>query len=244
MGKPTEETRLFQIGDTLATEDSKTKLQFFIRDKVDFVAFDASFDGDYEIQWQKEIDDAESIASDSTIVNQQNQMTLTVNSCVVACKSHFKTMKYFIEKAFPENKAIWHEFGYDHYKKATRSHHRMIQFMKELEVTIQKYSTQLLAANISQDKIDALKPLHENLDNANQQQELYKKSRPVITQERIARLNKHWQRVLQVNKASKIIYVNNFAKFKQYVLIKPGGGDDSSGTNGDDGNGSDNNQEG
>ncbi len=78
--------------------------------------------------------------------------------------NHFKKMKYFIEKVFPGNKAVWNEFGYEQHRKAYKSHHRMIRFMNELDANTQKYSKQLLAVNMSQDKIVAVKPLHDNLE--------------------------------------------------------------------------------
>ena len=45
------------------------------------------------------------------------------------CREYFQMMSAFIEKAFPNRKEIWTQFGVNDYEKARVSETKMIQFL-------------------------------------------------------------------------------------------------------------------
>lgn len=104
------------------------------------------------------------------------------------------------------------------YEKARVSETRMIQFLGVLHKTVIEFSADLIAAGFNQEKIDKIELLQKELINADYEQELSKKKRPAVTQERIEKLNECCQLIQKVSKAGKIIFANNRAKFDQYLM--------------------------
>ena len=94
----------------------------------------------------------------------------------------------------------------------------MIQFLSLLYQAATEYSVQLIAAGFTQDKIDQINILQSELTTADYNQELSKKRRPLLTQQRIEKLNECYEFMQNVSKAGKIIYSADFAKYEQYLL--------------------------
>ena len=90
-----------------------------------------------------------------------------------------------------------------------------------------KYSAELIAAGFDQHAIDNIQLTFDKLVTANNDQEYYKGERQAITQQRIEKMNAAWEIVLNVCKAGKIIYADNPAKYKQYVLYESQSGSGS-----------------
>ena len=101
------------------------------------------------------------------------------------CRVHFQKMKYYIEKAFPEESSIWKAFGYNDYEKARASETLLLQFMKTLHSQAVKFSAKLLSVNYKQADIDKINTLWQELMNADQAQEAFKRERPFVTQSRV-----------------------------------------------------------
>nr|MBC8384421.1 hypothetical protein [Candidatus Cloacimonadota bacterium] len=76
------------------------------------------------------------------------------------------------------------------------------------------------AAGFDQVQIDNIQVTFDKLVSANNAQEYYKGERQAITQQRIIKMNAVWEIVLNVCKAGKLVYSNNPAKYKQYLLYE------------------------
>ncbi len=94
----------------------------------------------------------------------------------------------------------------------------MIQLLNTLHAAAVTHSVKLIEAGFTQAKIDGIAALKEKLAAADNAQEMAKKKRPSVTQERIATLNKCYEILQQVSKAGKIIFANDRAKYDQYLL--------------------------
>lgn len=232
MIKPIEAKRLYSISDADAIEAEKTILGCFKEDQTDFSAFDSKFVSPYEQQWQTEIETAEAEGKDETLMDEMQSHTAAVTDAMELCRQKFQKARYFIEKAYPKNKAVWKEFGYDDYKKARQNQSEMIQFMKVFAAVAEKRRADLERVGYKNAEINEIATLKEQLDNANNVQELFKKNRRVLTQTRIDNLNKPWQRLLDVCKAAKYIYADNFGKLSKYkVPLQPDGDEEEGGGN-------------
>lgn len=211
--------RLFNIKDVYLLGETKIIFDLFVKDKADFIAFDPDFGGNFEQGWEQQIKAAGYLSPNHTIMTQMRQTTEKVEQVMEQCKTKFKQSKYFIEKAFP-NKSMQLEFGYQDYYSSSRSQEKMIQFMKEFHAVAVKYQQELLAVGYTQAMIDEINALQQQLDEANKEQELFRRNRGNLTQERITKFNAVWKILTKVCKAGKIIYADNAVKYKQYLLPK------------------------
>ena len=218
MGAPEPIARIYRMADDAMTEFSTTYIGLFAGDKEDFVAFDSDFDDPFQELWQANITAAEEVVKDEVIVDEQTGLSAIVEKAMDASRHQFQSSKYFIEKAFLNNRPVHNEFGYDNYDDARQVQVRMISFMENFHRVAEKYKVKLLDANYTQEKIDEIEALRSQLHTANKNQEAFKKGRPVLTQDRITTLNKPWEEVLLVHKAAKNIYHDDTAKFGQYKL--------------------------
>jgi hypothetical protein len=217
MAKPKEVIRIFKISDAESVQTSRQFYNQFQKDKDKFIELDPDFGGNFSTNWLSAIEEAETFVGDSTVKSDITILTENVRNKMEIGRTHFQKMKYYIEKAFPNNQAVWNSFGYGKYDSARNSEVRFIPFLRNLHTKAVKYADKLIAANYTQAGIDRIDTIREEISEANQVQENYKGDRPVVSQERIELLNKVWEFLLKVNKASKNVFADDYAKLKQYL---------------------------
>ncbi len=218
MAKADEKSRIYTGPDAEMIQASRVMHGLFVEDKEAFTNFDGGFSDPFAENWLQKIEAGNDVVQDSAYVSGQIELTKNVELRMNECRDFFQMMKYFIEKAFPNKKEIWAQFGVNDYEKARLSETKMIQFFGVLHKTSIEFSADLIAAGFNQEKIDKIASLQTDLTNADYEQEMSKKKRPAVTQERIEKLNECYQLMQKVSKAGKIIFVNNRAKFDQYLL--------------------------
>lgn len=218
MAKADEKFRTYSGSDADMIQASRVMHGLFVEDKAAFINFDGEFADPFAANWLQKISIANDVVQDSLYVSGLTELTKIVETKMEECKEFFQAMKYFIEKAFTDKMEIQVQFGTNDYEKARLSQTKMIQFLGLLNKTATQFKTELIAAGFSQDKIDRIAILQTELINADYEQEMSKKKRPAVTQERIEKLNDCYQWMQKVSKAGKIIFVKNHAKFDQYLL--------------------------
>ncbi len=218
MAKADEKVRIYTGSDADMIQASRVMHGLFVEDKTAFTNFDGGFSDPFAANWVQKIEVIKDVVQDSLYLSGQIELSKNVELKMNECKDFFQMMKYFIEKAFPNRKEIWAQFGFNDYEKARVSETKMIQFLGVLHKTSIEFSAELIAAGFSQEKIDKIASLQSELINADYEQELSKKKRPAVTQERIEKLNESFQLMQKVSKAGKIIFANNRAKFDQYLM--------------------------
>lgn len=197
---------------------AETMHDLFAADVADFTALDADLDDAFGNQWLDDIDEARDFPTDESVVDEIGELTEVVNTAWENCRNHFQDAKYFIEKAFPGNTAIHKTFGYDDYKDMSRLQDKVLPFMDQFHDKAEKHKVVLIAEGYTQAKIDAIETLAAAYRTANRNQEKAKKDRLETTQNRAKAHNKVWASVQRINKASKTIYRNDYAKLQQYLL--------------------------
>lgn len=213
-----EETRDFQISDDTMLQDGRTTHAQFVLDEADFIDLDDDFKPPFATNWLAAIEDASKAPKDEQIVDVQTGLTAAVEASLKDCASHFQGAKYYIDKAFADKQWILNEFGYDNYENARQVPEKMVTFMDVFWTTADKYKAALIAAKYTQAKIDAIAAKRLVLIDAKKDQELGKNSRLSATHTRVILLNKAWGYRTKVAKAAKVIYADNYAKYKIYLL--------------------------
>ena len=218
---PTNQTvrRDYTVSDAEMLANAKLKLQIYCDDAADFEAFDnIVFNPKMLTDWRAAIAIAEQTMDDDSVVEQQMQLTATIEAKMAACRSYFqKQVKYFIEKAFPQQPLVWNEFGYNDYDKVRVSAKDMVRFMRKLHIFMQKYQTELTAANFQADKIALAETLRIELDTILTTQEYFIASRPSLTQDRINKLNRVFGYMAQVCRVGKMLFDEDEVRYEKYL---------------------------
>ena len=136
--------RLYTVRDDVMLDASDTFQVLFTADELDFQGYNiVMFPITFKTDFLTEIDAARAVAKDMVVVDEQVEETEEVKGKHKECAAYFQDMKPVIEATFPNNKAVWNQFGYNDYKGASRYQGRMIQFMEMLHMTAEKYKESL-----------------------------------------------------------------------------------------------------
>ena len=208
------------IEDHTMLKECQTMHDLFEEGQADFENLDSDFAMPYITLWQQAIDEAESFPSDATIQYRISQATAAVEAKMKLCRNKFRKARHIIRQAFPNNHGVHNEFGFDDYDKARNNHILMILFMDRFHKIAMDNNTELIGAGYSQAAIDQIETLHDALNVANRNREMLKRKRKTTTQIRIRLLNTAWSFMAKTAKASRLIYKDDYAKFKQYLLPK------------------------
>jgi len=211
-------TRSYGGSDSAMLQTSKVLRTLFLADKELFTAIDRDFADPFADNWETDIAEAENIAKDVMLIDEMAARTENLRKVFEKCRLHFQKMKYYIDKVFANSKAKQNEFGYNDYKKVRVSEEKMMMFLKLLHTAALKHSAELIAAGCSSEVIETIELLRQELDEANNTQEIFKKERNSITEERVKKLNRCRAYSLKVNRVSKIIFANQYAKLKAYAI--------------------------
>jgi hypothetical protein len=213
--------RKFNTTDGRLIEHGNSVVSFLPEDLEDFKAFDSTFGQPFVDQLKAGIDAVNQIKSDDVAVDEQTQLTDQVRESMEKCNEAFKTVAFFTRKAFDGNESIQNQLGFNDIAEARSSQLKMIDFMGSFAKTAARYKDQLTQAGMNPRVIDSLPELHQELTEANNEQEMYKKERPSLTYERVERLNKVYDMLLYVSDMAKIIYADNPPKLIRYKMPTP-----------------------
>jgi hypothetical protein len=216
--QPDSEKRDYTISDSDMLQDSKTCIILFTADLADFTAQDSMFTSTYATNWQTAIDDASGVMTDETFMDIQEQLSKKVEEEMANCRQLFQSSKYNIEKAFPDNAGVQHEFGYDNYDKVRKDHSLMDTFMFTFFTVAGKYSSELVAKGYTVAKIASIETQRKALETAVNKWKTHEAGRGTLKQTRIGKLNAVWKCRTEVAKAAKYVYADNYAKYQQYLL--------------------------
>jgi hypothetical protein len=204
---------------------SKQILEYLKEDLTDFQSFDkVRFTPQFLADFHNAVLEVRDQTDDETVLDKLTGKTADVEETLAECRKAYKHYKYFVVKAFEDNVPKQNEFGLDDYETARRSQPQMIVFMGKIHRAALEYKTELMAAGYTQEQIDQLASLRDELENANFQQDSFKNKRQQITQLRHTKLDTAMRFVSQTCEAGKIIYEEeNPAKYERYVM-QPGSG--------------------
>ena len=213
-----QEKRNYNMPDADMLESCDTMRGHFEEDKPKFIVHNPKFADPFFSEWGVKINVALKFPTDETIDDQLMQKTATVEDVISQCKKKYQQTKQFVEDAFPNNEAVWKEFGFDDYDKASHSQPGFIQFMYKFHGVAVKYHEKLGDQGYTEEKIDEIEALADNLKQVNKEQELFKGNIPVQTRERILLHNAANDDRRRVGRAGKLIFADNYAKYQRYLL--------------------------
>ena len=206
------------ISQSRQLEISKNIHQSFKTDLARFTAFDPELSPDYSNQLIHKIGEVEAIPADYVLLAQQMQETQKVITFSNSAIAAVRTIRYYVEKAFPGDHLHLYEFGYPELKKVINTQSKLILFLKNFVVTLNKYKTVLLQKGLSQTTIDEITHLSTDLDTANIKQEQAKKARYIATGNRVKAYDELWKLTATIAKAGKLIFEDDPDNQHNYIL--------------------------
>lgn len=186
-------------------------------DLARFTTFDTTLTAAFATQFLTAITQAETVVADTAVLDIQVQKTELIQAAMEKAKSKYADVKYFSQKTFATSVASQNEFGLNDYDRARKSSTQMIQFMDEMHKACVKYQTQLIAKGFTAAAIAEIQTIRTELQTANTNQEVFKKQRPKLTEDRIVTLNACYELLTLVNAAAQRVYKDDYAKQKQFV---------------------------
>jgi len=159
--------------------------------------------------------------TDMVVIDEMAERTLNVNNALAACNRGFRTVKFFVLKAFPDNKAIQNQFGLNDIRKIRNDQTGMVVFMGDLIQITTKHREALIAEGCSEALLDELQSLQKNLQDTKTAQEMFKKERGLKTQDRIEKLNELYNLLKPISEVAQIIYADDEARLARYLMPLP-----------------------
>lgn len=138
-----------------------------------------------------------------------------------ACNGAFRSVKYFVLKAYPDNVAIHNQFGFNDIRKVRQNQGRMVIFMGDFIKVTDAHKEKLIEEGCNAALLDKLPSLLTDLQDSKTDQEVFKKERGVITQERIEKLNELYKLLVPISEMAQIIFADDEARLKSYLLPSP-----------------------
>lgn len=217
--------RAYASADAKMAEAARTIFGLLTEDLAAFTAFDSTINAAFLTAYELAIDNADTVVADSAVIDQLVSKTEDVTYAMDLARGKYRDVKYFVQKAFPGSVGIQGEFGLNDYAFARRNSSQMIQFLDEMHNACTIYSSQLVNVGYSVLAIDEITEIRGKLQDGNFVQEVFKKKRPKLTEDRIIVLNKCYNTMVLINAAAQLVFRTDYAKQKQYVYNPSPGSD-------------------
>lgn len=213
--------RIFNVPDAELQQFSDTVAETLPQDITDFKLFDSTFPDTYPTDIKTALGAVKAIKTDMVVIDEMTEKTQAVANAMAACNTAFKTIKFFVTKSFPDNAAVHNQFGFNDIAKVRQNQAGMLVFMNDFVKIVNSHKAQLTAEGCSEALIDSLPQLLDDLQTSKTEQEMFKKKRGLITQERIEKLNELYQLLTPVSDIAQIIYADDVARMSRYMIPRP-----------------------
>lgn len=213
--------RLFNIPDANLIEFGEMVAEKLPEDIEELHNFDRTITEAYPASIRSAINEVKSIPTDQVIIDEMAALTKNVNDALAACNKCYRTISFFVRKAFPHNQSIQNQFGLNDIANVRYNDSKMILFFNDVAKVVNKYRTELVEAGCNDSVLESLDEIGNNLKNANTKQELFKKERGVITSQRVEKLNQLYNLLVPISQISQIIFSDDQARLASYVLPRP-----------------------
>ncbi|WP_282126181.1 hypothetical protein [Marinifilum flexuosum] len=200
------QTRSYNGGDANFIIFSSQSINI-INDKHDeFMAFSPHFTAETKAELQTLFEIASNIPTDNTYIDIQAKATENVNKELAASGKFFQRCKFDIEMAFPNDKKVWNQFGFNDYDNARRNGKLMYLFLTDFDMIANKYKEALTTEGWTEDTFSAILAHRNKLKGFMDEQSDCILKRNRATEERTIALNNLYEKLAIYFKAARIMY--------------------------------------
>jgi len=211
--------REYDLEDLVMLERAQVFHNAFVIDDAEFIAAFPFLADPFAANFQTAIDAADAIPSGSEVDALITVVTQQLNNIVVDGQKAMQKLFAYVEVAF-DTKNMLNVFGKPKYEKARTSDLRMKELLEQANrnAEVAENKAALIAVGYTQADIDGLLTICDAIDEKNAQQEDMMSNRIIKSGVRINAYNAVWGFMKQINKASKVVFVDNPAKIEFYLL--------------------------
>ncbi len=213
--------REYDLEDLVMLERAQVFHNAFLNDDVSFIAAFPHLAPPFAADFQAAIDTADAIPSGSEVDALITVVTEQLNKKIVDGQKAMQKLFAYVELAF-DDKNMLNVFGKPKYEKARTSDLRMKELLEQANrnAEVADNKAALLAAGYTQADIDGLLTICDEIDAKNAEQEDMLSDRIIKSGVRVNAYNTVWGFMKQINKASKVVFVDNPAKIEFYLLYR------------------------
>ena len=191
----------------------------FVVDETAFVAAFPILDAPFAANFQTAIDAADDIPSGAEVDSLIAVKTEELNAQLPLARTALQKLFTYTDLTW-NSVAKTNSFGKNRYEKARQSQVKLKELLelahRQAEVAANK--ADLIASGYTQVDIDELETLMNAIDTLNGEQEMELSNRGIQTQVRVTAMNAVWEFMRQINKTSKVVFVDSPAKLDMYLL--------------------------
>ncbi|HBL74493.1 MAG: hypothetical protein A2W90_20430 [Bacteroidetes bacterium GWF2_42_66] len=215
-----EPPRKFGISFNDVIAKSQSIQPLYMQDLNSFTSFDPSFTSVLGEELLTETREALEDFSGSSHMAEINRATEKITGLLDDSAKVYQKLIYFVHSSFGSTKAIDNTFGRYQYLKARKSEKLMVPLLKQAAkaASLEQFKSGLEAQGMPPRLIQEIEHLAELLAEADDQQEMLKKQQLLVTSQRIDLYNSIWDKLVKINTAAKIIFIDDAARMAIYKL--------------------------
>ena len=219
MSENNQKKRLYNGSDAYMVEQAMVCKQLLADNIEAFKEFDSTLNGNFVQDFAIKIMAAFTVIKDTTAIAPQLEQTRLITELMKKGQDIYQEIMYFVtRKAFKGNKLKANEFGQAMYSKTKTKQAEFIVFMETLHKATLKYTPDLLAVGCQIDLIQSIEGLVNDLREQNSHQEILKRTRLLLTSDRIDTLNECYETLALVFEAARQIYRRDHLKKSLFVF--------------------------
>jgi hypothetical protein len=213
-------TKDYNMQNAEVVEVSVIKKEYAVEDLLSLTAFDKQINAAYITSIEDAITRALSFPLDDAVIDQQAAKGAVVTEKMKLGEEHFQDIKYFVDKAFPDNSNVKKEFGYNDYSEAKKKPATFVAFLRQLSTTVNFYGDPLKDAGMDESMLLVSAKRADELETASAAHERSKKGRLLITQDRTIAYNVLYGKIKLLCSAGKRVFKTNYARYRCYILYE------------------------
>ncbi|TGE22248.1 hypothetical protein E5K00_18550 [Hymenobacter aquaticus] len=214
----TPEVRLFTGSDVAMRSRMRTMHGHYLTDAAAFAALNPDLGGSFGATWLAAIEAADKAPNVDVRRGTLSEDTATVESEMERARSMAQSVFYYVDQAFPRNKARLTQYGKERYGKAAADPEEMRLLLDMAAQAAERDHAALAEKGFRPQQLADLKALAAQLDTVDTQHELRKGTNQEDTNAYIRLQNQAYSFGQQLNKAAKRAFEADPTKQKRYRL--------------------------
>lgn len=200
---------------------SGQSIQLINEKSASFESFSIHFTPERLKELNEKYDKTTTVPSDNVFIDIQAKATKDVKIEHDKCCKFFQHSKFDIEMAFPNDKLVWNQFGFNDYEKARKSPKNMFMFLTDFDTMAVRYKDKLTANGWNDDKFADILAYRKKLKTAmdTQNDRIIERSR--ATENRMIILNDLYEKLALYFKAAQIIFEGDEELLKRFKFPAP-----------------------
>jgi hypothetical protein len=197
--------RPYTYSDPEATTIATRICELHTRHMARFTAFDPELGPAFSAAWRQTIADAIATTTDETARDHLQMLSTITDDRMAQCARAARDLRYYVELAFGSTPVL-RAFGF---ARLSRQRHAPAQYavsMRTLHRLAQQFATELTAQGLTPAHLQALADTATALLQAEEEQELYKCQRMLLTQHRKDTFTALWAFVQRTQRAAQVIF--------------------------------------